>query len=514
MNRKLPPRGHVWRSRRGSILIVVLVIIAVLSLAAYAFSDLMLSEHLAVDASGRGLQARALADSGVEATLVYLGQDDSTRQQEGGIYDNATRFQGAPVIDSDVAEERGRFSVVAPAVDDDGNLAGVRFGLEDESTRLNLNALLLAEGTAENGGRELLMALPGMTEDVADAILDWIDEDDEIREFGAELETYSGLSPPYQPKNGPLETVEELLLVRGVNPQLLFGADTNRNGLLDDHEAGAGVDQSQGSMDRGWSGYLTLYSMETNLREDGSPKIDLMQEDMEELYNQLGEVFPGEWALYIVALRQNGKYESRTTGTPEESDGPASGELDFEKGGTSVLDLIGGQVRVTFKDEEDPSVLRTPFPDGPVASIVYLPALLDNVAVNASPVIPGRININQASRTVLQGVPGMTDEMVERILGERQEELDDLESPRRHETWLYSEGIATLDEMKQILPYVCAGGAVFRAQVVGYFDQRGPAARIEAVFDASAATPRLLLWRDISHLGRGYPLDMLGVQAP
>ena len=35
------------------------------------------------------------------------------------------------------------------------------------------------------------------------------------------------------PKNGPLETVEELLLVRGVTPQLLFGADINRNGQLD-----------------------------------------------------------------------------------------------------------------------------------------------------------------------------------------------------------------------------------------------------------------------------------------
>ena len=172
MKRKLRPQGHISRSRSASILIVVLVVIAVLSLAAYAFSDLMLTEHQTVEASNRGVQSRALADSGVEMTLVYLAQDEETRQQEGGIYDNAARFQGAPVIDSDMAEERGRFSVVAPGVDDDGNLAGVRFGLEDESTRLNLNALLLADRSAENGGRELLMALPGMTEDVADAILD------------------------------------------------------------------------------------------------------------------------------------------------------------------------------------------------------------------------------------------------------------------------------------------------------------------------------------------------------
>ena len=58
-----------------------------------------------------------------------------------------------------------------------------------------------------------LMAMPGMTDDVADAILDWIDEDDEPREYGAEWDYYAQLQPPYKPKNGPLDTVEELLLV-------------------------------------------------------------------------------------------------------------------------------------------------------------------------------------------------------------------------------------------------------------------------------------------------------------
>ena len=63
-----------------------------------------------------------------------------------------------------------------------------------------------------------------------------LDADDEPRELGAEIDYYSALAPAYAPKNGPLETVEELLLVRGVTPQLLFGADINRNGQLDPHE--------------------------------------------------------------------------------------------------------------------------------------------------------------------------------------------------------------------------------------------------------------------------------------
>ncbi len=76
-----------------------------------------------------------------------------------------------------------------------------------------------------------------MTEDVANAIMDWLDADDEVREpNSAESSTTAALPTPYEPTNGPIQSVEELLLVQGVTPTLLFGADTNRNGLLDADE--------------------------------------------------------------------------------------------------------------------------------------------------------------------------------------------------------------------------------------------------------------------------------------
>src|SRR5690606_14118989 len=115
---------------------------------------------------------------------------------------------------------RGRFTIISSRIDEEGRYAGLRYGIEDESARINLQALLIADAQQENGGRELLMALPGMTESIADAILDWIDPDDEPREFAADIEYYSSLDPPYQPRNGPPETVEELLLVKDVTPEL------------------------------------------------------------------------------------------------------------------------------------------------------------------------------------------------------------------------------------------------------------------------------------------------------
>lgn len=53
------------------------------------------------------------------------------------------------------------------------------------------------------------------------AILDWIDEDSETRyPNGAEDEYYTGLDTPYRTANGPFATVRELLLVRGITPEV------------------------------------------------------------------------------------------------------------------------------------------------------------------------------------------------------------------------------------------------------------------------------------------------------
>ena len=53
------------------------------------------------------------------------------------------------------------------------------------------------------------------------AILDWIDEDSETRyPNGAEDEYYTGLDSPYRTANGPFATVRELLLVRGITPEV------------------------------------------------------------------------------------------------------------------------------------------------------------------------------------------------------------------------------------------------------------------------------------------------------
>jgi hypothetical protein len=501
--------------RRAMVLVLVLIVIVILSLGAYSFTDLMLAHHDGAIQAGRIIQARGLVESGVDAVRLFLAQPEDQRLEAGGIFNNLDSFRGVTLIEDDNPNDRGSFSVVAPNFDTDGNLQGVRHGLEDESTRLNLNTLLHAEELLPGAGRQFLMALPGMTEDVADAILDWIDADDEPRELGAEIDYYTGLSPAYVPKNGPLETVEELLLVRGVTPQLLFGADINRNGQLDSHEMdeevttvdSADVDPSSF---RGWSAYLTLYSLEWNVTPEGQPRIYLNEPDLNKLYDELIAVLPQEWATFIIAYRQAGLYKGNSEVT-QGAGGQLNMDLKAKTPISQVLDLVGAKVQYTFEGDDSSSILASPFSDDLGSLNTSLPQLMDYVTINPAATIPGRININQASITVLMGIPDMAPEIASQIVSRRDVETTGDKPNRRHETWLLQEGIVTLEEMKQMMPFVTSGGDVYRCQVVGYFQGGQAASRAEVVLDATYTLPRLLFWRDISHLGRGYAIETLGV---
>ncbi len=500
---------------RGMVLILVLVVLAILTMGVFAFGDRMLAERNAARLNGRQTQARALASSGVELLRTFLAQDAATRQDQGGTYNNSKLFQARLITDSDLKSDRGYFTVIAPLFSQDDSANGFRYGLEDESARLNLNTLAYLDKLSPGYGHGLLMKLPGMTDDIADAILDWLDPDDEPREFGAEKDYYSGMTPPYAPKNGPLDSVEELLLVRGVTPELLFGDDVNRNGVLDGNEsqAASAITSSDGGGGavRGWSGYLTLNSYESNLQPDGTPRININSKDLTQLQTDLKQAVDGGVADFIIAYRQYGAYKGNQVGTSN-----STIDLDLTQAAkasfTTVLDLVDAKVQLRSSTNQTTVVISSPITSANASTM--LSDIMDKLSTSTATKIPGRINVNQAPRAILVGIPGMTEEIADAIISKRTAEVTADQPGRRHETWLLEEQVVPdVATMKALIPFINGGGDVFRAQIVGYFEEQGPAARFEVIIDASTPTPRIVLWRDITHLGRGYSVDVLGTQA-
>ena len=60
-------------------------------------------------------------------------------------------------------------------------------------------------------------------EALLEAIRDWIDQDDTERDKGVESGYYLGLSPPYAARNAAVQYLEELLLIRGMTPDIFYG---------------------------------------------------------------------------------------------------------------------------------------------------------------------------------------------------------------------------------------------------------------------------------------------------
>ncbi|QEG22444.1 type II secretion system minor pseudopilin [Mariniblastus fucicola] len=518
--------------RGGSILLIVLVTVAILALSVLSFSSLMLVEEQAARVMTRRIQSKYLVESGMEYTRMFLARPESEIVESGGLWNNEDTFRGVAAV-ADINNPGrnssiGRFTLVAPGLNDDGIPEGTRNGVVNESSKININvlpyydyydALSEEEPTIARG---ILMGLPDMEEEIADAILDFIDLDDEERENGTESSYYRGLSPAYQAKNGPLDSIDELLLVRGVTPELLFGLDTNRNGVLDESEASLGdVSLTEAETMLGWANYLTLYSKESNLTAEGIQKININADDLDQLYDDLKSVFNDDWANFIIMVRL-GTYEEGVPDDPEEANFVTASQISFEIPETTEPDELNkfrtviDFMDIVYKTQDDDG--NEVYVESPLNSSPGDPSLviaMQSLTVYEGLAVPGRINIRQASRAVLSGIPVIADddELLGNIISYREIELDDpdfLDKNRKYETFLLAEGLVDQETMKLLMPYICAGGDVYRAEIVGYFGDGRGTSRAEAVFDTTSPVPQILMWRDKSHLQTGYSIEALG----
>jgi len=96
--------------------------------------------------------------------------------------------------------------------------------IEDEERKIDLNRLMLPNGIAPDERRfavfQRLLDTLGIDRAVADAVVDWLDSDENPRVGGAESSYYQGLPNPYRAKNDLFDTIGEVRLVRGVTAEI------------------------------------------------------------------------------------------------------------------------------------------------------------------------------------------------------------------------------------------------------------------------------------------------------
>lgn len=117
----------------------------------------------------------------------------------------------------------------------------------DESGKFNLNNLLMGKLVPTTTPIEIqttwykyftrLLANLGLEEELADAVVDWVDEDDKRTEpEGAENNAYLSASPPHLAANQPFFSIAELAMVEGFDEEKLAILRPNITALPVDHK--------------------------------------------------------------------------------------------------------------------------------------------------------------------------------------------------------------------------------------------------------------------------------------
>lgn len=502
--------------RRATVLLLVLVLIPLLAFGGYAFTHAMRAESTAAITAAKRRQALWLARSGVEMVRALLADPNNLDPTKIDLFDNPGRFAGQ-LVTEDGSGSASYFSIVSPP--EDPAFAGLRFGLTNEGSKIPLgNSQLL-------NNREALMGLPNMTTEIADAILDWIDADDMPRENGAESSYYAQLTPPIKPRNGPIKTIGELLLIKGVTPALLYGEDYNLSGVLDtnknDSDKSWPADNSDGSLDRGWYHYLTLESSSPNLSPEGELKTNL-NGDIAEIGSALSEKFGAEFIAFLTAYKQqNPQIKSiselidKKIQVPAGGAGGAGGQpiasSITKSGSTTTTATSGTTFQVTTQGNSggagagQPQTVEMVSPWTSKNVGQYLETAMEELTVSGQQSIKNLIDVNRAPAPVLRCLPGITEEIADRIASASQARTADDITP----AWLLLEGLVTLEQFQKIEPYITAGGRVFRVESVGYFDSGTTSARVEAIIDASGTIPKVIRMRELPPGGPSFTPQLL-----
>jgi general secretion pathway protein K len=230
-------KTRVRHNPRGMALIMALIAIFVLSALAAGFALSMKVETRLAQNADSEQQLLWLGRSGVELARYVLSQQLGIPNQP---YDALNQVwaggSGGP--------EATNSALIGMSLDHypvgDGT---VSIRIIDLERKVNINT---ANAQAIQQALTLMGVDASQISVVSDSILDWIGPAGPPRAAGAESDYYQGLAVPYYAKNAPIDDLSELLLVKGITPEMYWGSNsTNHIPSVIQHKLGFGTAPGQ-----------------------------------------------------------------------------------------------------------------------------------------------------------------------------------------------------------------------------------------------------------------------------
>lgn len=214
--------GH--SRQQGIAIIIVMISIAILAALAGNFAASMKVETRLALNSRNETELEWAGRSGIELTRYVLGEE---LVASGHRYDSLDqRWAGGT---AETNEEL--MAIPFENIELGPGTRIKKWTLVDTERKFNINMALASTPVLQNALIHVVGADAAEVPTIVSSIQDWIDPDDDPRINGAESEYYQSLSPPYFAKNGPIDDLSELLLIKGIadNPELYWGPNNPSN---------------------------------------------------------------------------------------------------------------------------------------------------------------------------------------------------------------------------------------------------------------------------------------------
>lgn len=470
-------------ARRGSVILVVIWAIAIAAVVLVATQLISFRQATMGREALARVQARWAARAGVEECVAVL-EYHATRP----VPDDAMAVYRDLEACADGDLTTGSWSIrhVQDGVE--------KPGPQDEHAKANINRL----------SRQQLLSIDNMTFDVADAILDWRDADNQVQGLGAERDYYLNRNLPYQPRNADFRTLPELELVAGAWPAYVRGEDANLNGRLDPNENDGSLtppdDNADGLLDAGWSAYITTYTRVNGLGAAGEPKLYLKEATLEEIGSRLGLDNAQAQALSQYAKSPNATLEALlVTDLGTLAQGSQQGRQGSGGAAQGGLGGTGGGGRSSGRSSSGAGGgsgggrgAQAQSSVKPLDTNQLRLVLQESTVDDPEKSTPGKVNINTASEDVLRRVLNLDGFTVDAIIGLRSSKAGGIAS------------VVDLLGSNRITPETLAGLAtqidttsqVFTITSRGRSENTGLEVEITAVVDRSSLPARIIEYRE------------------
>jgi type II secretory pathway component PulK len=328
-----------------------------------------------------------------------------------------------------------------------------------------------------------------MTDVAAASILDWVDADTEVEQDGAEMDFYlnhPSKCEPYYPKDGPLETVEELLMIRGVDRVMLYGdgtapplgqrAGTGMSGMAASSSGGnAGGAYTDRQLARGIFDLVTVYSRENNTTADGQQRIRIG--DSARGISQDGDINNN-----AMRTRLRTRLESRLSQSRAQEIVTAIGQTDMN----DIFEFYR-RAKASGKLTEQEF------------DLIY-----DDLTTSGATSVRGLININTAPRAVLMCLDGIDETDVDKLLARRRT-IDTSAEASNGIGWVAETLTPERAANAKLGSQLTTRTNQWSADILAVSGNGRAFKRVRIVVDNRGGTPVITYRRDLTN--RGWPMD-------